>query len=159
LLAFHITDHAIELLGLGAAVALFTHRAPVFRRSGRALFAFALIMVGLAVIGVAGQAISNSDATKSVLQALENGNARLVLILIGILLAVVLNSSTAAIGLVLTLAESGALQSTPALVLMLGANVGTTLLSMLASLNHETLAGRRLALAHTSTKLLGAVVL
>ena len=159
LLALHITDHALELLGLGAAVALFTHRAPVFRRTGRALFAFALIMVGLAVIGTAGQDIAQNGATKSVLQVLESGNARLVLILIGTGLAIILNSSTATIGLVLTLAGSGALQPTPALVLMLGANVGTTLLSLLASLNQGTLGGRRLALAHTGTKLLGAALL
>jgi phosphate:Na+ symporter len=159
LLALHITDYALEFLGLTAAVALFTHRVPTFRRFGRALFAFALILLGLAAIGIASHNIAESEATRSLLRVLENDNARLVLVLIGTLLAIVLNSSTAAIGLVLTLAGSGALQPTPALVLVLGANVGTTLLSMLASLYQGTLAGRRLALVHTGTKLLGAVLL
>jgi phosphate:Na+ symporter len=158
LLALHITDHALELFGLGAAVALFTHRIPSFRRFGRVLFAFTLIVLGLAAIGAAGHSIAQNEATKSVLQVLENDNARVVLVLIGTLLAIVLNSSTATIGLVLTLAVSGALHPVPALVVMLGANVGTTLLSMLASLNQGTLAGRRLALVHTGTKLVGAII-
>jgi phosphate:Na+ symporter len=159
LLALRITDHAFELLGLGAAVALFTHRVPSFRRFGRVFFAFALIVLGLLAIGVAGYNIAHNDATKSLLHVLEDDNARLVLVLIGTLLAIILNSSTATIGLVLTLAASGALHLVPALVLMLGANVGTTLLSMLASLNQGAMAGRRLAVVHTGTKVLGAVIL
>jgi phosphate:Na+ symporter len=161
LLALHITDYALELLGLGVAVALFTHRTP-FRRPGRALFAFSLILLGLAIVGTAGRSLTSSEATVNVLQSLAS--APLVLVVIGTVLAIVLNSSTASIGLVLTLAAQGTLQPVgqpqiAALALMLGANIGTTLLAMLASLGAGTLCGRRLALVHSGTKLLGAICL
>jgi phosphate:Na+ symporter len=156
LLALHITDYALELVGLGAAVALFTHRT-AFRRPGRALFAFGLIVLGLATISAGSQPIAASPVTAAVLQALVD--APLVLVLIGALLSMVLNSSAASIGLILTLASSHALPPVAAIALMLGANVGTTLLAMIASLSGGTLAGRRLAVVHSGTKLLGALVL
>jgi phosphate:Na+ symporter len=161
LLAFHITDYSLEVLGVGAAIALFTHRSRVFGRPGRALFAFGLILLGLAAIGAAGQYFTlghtAGNTTLFSKDALEK--ASLVLFVVGALLAVALNSSSASIGLILTLASQTALPSKAALALMLGANVGTTVLPMLASLSRGTLTGRRLALAHASTKLLGALLL
>ncbi len=161
LLAFHITDYALELLGLGAAVALFTHRSRVFSRPGRALFAFGLILMGLAAIGAAGQYFTSGQTTGNTPLFSQDSleKASLVLFVLGTLLAIALNSSSASIGLVLTLAAHGALPSKAALALMLGANVGTTLLPMLTSLSKGSLTGRRLALAHTGTKLLGALLL
>ncbi|TMC22898.1 MAG: Na/Pi cotransporter family protein [Chloroflexi bacterium] len=156
LLAFHITDYGIPLIGLGTVIALFTHDRPTSRRSGRVLFAFGLIMLGLATIQAAGKPLAASPITAQILQSLAE--APPVLVLIGALLAVVLNSSAASIGLVLTLAENKALPTSAALALTLGANVGTTLLPLLASLNKGMLAGRRLALVHSGTKLLGAAI-
>jgi phosphate:Na+ symporter len=158
LLALHITDYALELFGLGVAVALFTHHTR-FRRPGRALFAFSLILLSLAIMGRTSQSLTSSEITVKVLQTLAS--APLVSVVIGAVLAIVLNSSTASIGLVLTLAAQGALQPAgqppiAALALMLGANIGTTLLSMLTSLGRGTLWGRRLALVHSGTKLFGA---
>ena len=161
LLAFHITDYALELLGLGAAVALFTHRSRVFSRPGRALFAFGLILMGLAAIAAAGQyfTLGQTAGTMPLFSKDALENASLVLFVVGTLLAIGLNSSSASIGLVLTLAAHGTLPSKAALALMLGANVGTTLLPMLTAISKGSLTGRRLALAHTSTKLLGALLL
>ena len=163
LLSFKITTHALALIGLGAVVALFTHRT-AFRRSGRALFAFGLIILGLAIIQTAGLFIAGSPTTKAILHTLED--APFVLALIGALLAVILNSITATIGLVFTLAVSngvaatsaGALSPVAMLALTLGANVGITLIPLLASFSKGVLAERHLALAHSSTRLLGATV-
>ncbi len=164
LLALHITNYALELLGLGVAVALFTHRTP-FRRPGRALFAFSLILLGLAVVGAAGQSLlasSGKDAVSVPTLLASLTSAPLVLVVIGAVLAMILNSSTASIGLVITLAAQGALQPVgqppvAALALMLGANIGTTLLSMFSAWSLGTLSGRRLALVHSGTKLFGAI--
>jgi phosphate:Na+ symporter len=156
LLALHITSYALELVGLGALVALMT-RSTRFRRFGQACFAFGLLMLGLAALSLGSQPIAASPLTASVLQTLVG--APLVLLLIGAVLAMVLSSSAASIGLILTLAATGALPVVAALALMLGANVGTTLTALLSSLQEGTLAGRRLALVHTGTKLVGALIL
>jgi phosphate:Na+ symporter len=155
LLALHITNYALELVGLGALLALFTHGTR-FRRLGQACFAFGLLMLGLAALSLGSQPIAANPLTARVLQTLVG--APLVLLLIGALLAMVFSSSAASIGLILTLAASGALPVAAALALMLGANVGTTLTPLLSSMQEGTLVGRRLALVHTGTKLSGALV-
>jgi phosphate:Na+ symporter len=58
----------------------------------------------------------------------------------------------------LVLAASGALPPVAALALVLGANVGSTMIALLPALGGGTAAGRRLALIHTGTKLAGAVI-
>ena len=156
LLALHITDYALELVGLGALVAMLTHRT-AFRRMGRACFAFGLIVLGLAALSQGSKPIAANPLTADVLQQLSG--APIVLLVIGAMLAMVLSSSAASIGLILTLASTGALPIVAALALMLGANVGTTLMALLSSLQGGTLAGRRLALVHTGTKLVGALIL
>ncbi len=157
LLALHITEYAFELLGLGVVVALLTHRSTIFRRPGQALFAFGLIVLGLAAIGAASQPLVENQNIKNALQALAN--APVVLVVMGTVLAILLNSSIASIGLVLTLAAKGALPPIAALAIMLGANLGTTALPLLSALSQGTLSGRRLALVHSGTKLLGVFLL
>ncbi|MBV9386423.1 MAG: Na/Pi cotransporter family protein [Chroococcidiopsidaceae cyanobacterium CP_BM_ER_R8_30] len=155
LLTFHITDYALELLGLGAAVALWTRRT-VWRDFGRATFSFGLVFVGLAMINASSAPIAESPITKAVLQALSS--SPFVLALVGALLAAAFVSSTATIGLVLVLAAGGALPLTAALALTLGANVGTTLTPLLTALNRGKIAGVRLAFIYVGTRLLGALL-
>jgi phosphate:Na+ symporter len=81
-----------------------------------------------------------------------------VLALAGMLLAMAFASSAAAIGLVLVLASNGTLPLAAAFALMLGANVGSTMMAMLTSLSGNSLVGRRVAFLHTGTKLAGATI-
>ncbi|MGI2904421.1 Na/Pi cotransporter family protein [Tolypothrix sp. VBCCA 56010] len=155
LLAFHITDHALEMLGLGAAVALFTSRTTL-RHIGRGIFSFGLVLVGLAMIDASSTPIAASPITKVILQALSS--SPLVLVLTGTLLACAFVSSTATIGLVLVLAAGGALPLNAALAVTLGANVGTTIAPLLTALNRGSITGRRLAFIYVGTRLFGAVV-
>lgn len=155
LLTLDITEHAFVILGLGTAAALFMKRTPL-RPVGQALFAFGLIIIGLAILETASQPIANHPLTAAVLNTLVD--APLVLGLIGCMLAIIFTSSAASIGLVIILAANGALPVTAALALMLGANVGTTMMALLSAIGSNSNAGRRLAYLHSGTKLIGVLV-
>ncbi|MBO0792895.1 MAG: Na/Pi cotransporter family protein, partial [Ktedonobacteraceae bacterium] len=155
LLALHITSYALEILGLGTAIALFTRRTKA-RAIGQAVFAFGLILVGLAALEAGSQPIAASPLTADILKALVG--APFVLALIGAFLAIAFTSSAASIGLVIVLATSGALPPVAALAIMLGSNVGTTCTALITALGSASRVGRRLAFLHTGTKLLGVVV-
>jgi phosphate:Na+ symporter len=155
LLAFHITDYALLILGAGAALGLLTHRKPQ-KDIGQAAFGFGVILLGLAALQTGSAPIAASPITAEVLKALTG--APLVLALLGMLLALAFASSAAAIGLVLVLTAGGALPPLAALALMFGANIGSTLTALLTALGHSSITGRRLALLHTGTKSLGAVI-
>ena len=155
LLALHITDYAIVLAGLGAAAAMATRRG-TRRDIGQALFGFGLVLLGLAALQAGSTPIAASPATAGVLQALAK--SPLVLMLVGVALAMIFTSSAATIGLVLALAANGTLSPLPALAIMLGANVGSTVTALLTAVSGGSVVGRRLALIHTGTKLVGAMV-
>jgi phosphate:Na+ symporter len=84
LLAFHITDYALEILGLAAVFALLT-RTTKLQDVGRGLFNFALMLVGLAMIDASSAPIAGSSITNALLQTLAQ--SPLVLLLLGVLLA------------------------------------------------------------------------
>jgi phosphate:Na+ symporter len=155
LLAFHIVDHALEFLGLGAAFALLSQRTKL-RDVGRGLFSFSLILVGLAMIDASSTPIANSSITNTIMQTLAQ--SPLILLLLGVLLSAVFVSSIAAIGIVMVLAAGGALPLTAALAVTLGANIGTTLTPLLSALNQGNMAGRRLGIIYTGTRLAGVAV-
>jgi phosphate:Na+ symporter len=155
LLALHITDYALVLAGLGAAAAMAARRTAL-REVGQTFFGFGLVLLGLAALQHGSTPIAASHVTAEVLRTLTG--APFVLALMGMLLAIVFASSAAAIGLVLVLAANGALPLVAALALMLGANVGSTVTALLTALSGGSVAGKRLALLHTGTKLAGAAV-
>ncbi len=155
LLAFHFTDYALEFLGLAAAIALLTQRTRL-RDVGRGVFSFGLVLVGLAMIDASSTPIADSTITNAIMQTLAQ--SPLVLLLLGVLLAAVFVSSIAAIGIVMVLATGGALPLTAALAVTLGANIGTTLTPLVSALNQSNIAGRRLGILYTGTRLLGVAV-
>ncbi len=155
LLTLHITDYALVLAGLGAAAAMLTRRTAL-RELGQAFFGFGLVLLGLAALQYGSTPIAASHVTAEVLRTLTG--APFVLALIGMALAMAFFSSAAAIGLVLVLAANGTLPLVAALALMLGANVGSTVPALLTALSGGSVAGRRLALIHTGTKLTSAMV-
>jgi phosphate:Na+ symporter len=152
LLVFHITDYAFVFAGLAAAAAMAT-RHSALRNVGQAIFGFGLVLLGLAALNSGSVPIATSPVTAEVLKSLAR--APIVLVVAGMLLAVAFASSAATIGVVLVLASNGTLPLIAALALMLGANVGSTMMAMLTSLTEGSPTGRRLALLHTGTKLVG----
>jgi phosphate:Na+ symporter len=76
---------------------------------------------------------------------------------IGIVITVVLQSSTASLVLVLTALAAGQIEYKNALALAIGANIGTTVTAVLGALN-SNIAGKRLAAAHLIFNVLTGVV-
>lgn len=152
-IALHLFDHIFVIIGIATTIALCTHRTP-YRSLGRLCFAFGLIMLGLSELITGSAPLVTYPATVMMLQALAG--VPIVLFFCGAVLTILLNSSTAFIGLVIMLATTGALPTSAALALMLGANVGTTVMALLLSMHEGTVTGRRLAVVHLGTKFIGA---
>jgi Na/Pi-cotransporter len=75
---------------------------------------------------------------------------------IGALLTVVIQSSSASIGIIMALAGSGLINFYTAMPLMLGANVGTTITAVIACIPTNRRA-KQVALSHVLTKTIGTV--
>ena len=154
LLAFRFTDYALEFLGLAATFAFLSRRSKL-RDVGRGIFSFGLVLVGLTMIDASSTPIASSPITSAIMQTLAK--SPLILLLLGILLSAVFVSSIAAIGIVIVLASGGALPLSAALAITLGANIGTTLTPLITSLTQGNIAGKRLGIVYTGTRLTGAI--
>ena len=136
-------------------VVMFTTRqASVAGRVGRVLIGLGLITLALHLIVEATRPLTASPAVRALLVALPN--EVLLDIAVGAALTVASYSSLAIVLLTATLAETGLLTTPVALGLVLGANVGSGLLALVAtgSASPEV---RRLPLGNLLFKLIGVV--
>ncbi len=134
---------ALPFIGVGALMRLLAsgRRAHL----GLALAGFGLIFVGVDTLQ-AGMAELATRVDPGRFQA-HDLNGRLLLVLVGMVMTVVMQSSSAAVAATLTALHAGALRIEDAAVLVIGQNVGTTVKAVLAAIGASTPA-RRTAVAH-----------
>jgi phosphate:Na+ symporter len=137
-------------------VVMFTTRQDsTVGRVGRVLIGLGLITLALQLIVEATRPLTESPPVRALLVALPN--EVLLDILVGAVLTVLSYSSLAIVLLTATLATSGMVPTTVALGLVLGANVGSAVLALLATSNAAPQA-RRLPLGNLVFKASGALI-
>jgi phosphate:Na+ symporter len=127
------------------------------------ILGFGLLFFGMGMMGSELKTIgtfptfisffSSFDCVPEAGQAMPFGNV-LGAFIIGGFLTVIIQSSSASIGIIMALAGSGLINFYTAMPLMLGANVGTTITAVLASIPANR-RGKQVALAHVLTKAAG----
>ena len=80
----------------------------------------------------------------------------LLLVIVGVIFTALLQSSSAATGIVITMVGTGVLELDLALFIVMGANIGTCVTALLASIGGTTNA-KRVALIHFTNNTIGAV--
>lgn len=152
-LKFKVEALAMPLVALGALLRLTGQG----RRSalGTALAGFGLLFMGIALLqqafaGLAGRiSLPEGEGPLAVLAQLG----------IGLLMTVLMQSSSAAMAITLTAAQGGLIGPQGAAAVVIGANIGTTVTALLAAIG-ATPNARRAASAHVVFNLLtGAVAL
>ncbi|MBQ8255325.1 MAG: Na/Pi cotransporter family protein [Clostridia bacterium] len=122
-----------------------------------------LIFVGLEIMGSEG-AFRNPlilNMFQNASEAVMNGGVRfiapLLLVVIGIFFTALIQSSSAATGVIITMVGAGALTLDLAIFLVIGANVGTCVTALLAAVGGKANA-KRVALIHLTFNAVGAVL-
>ncbi|MDT8440950.1 MAG: Na/Pi cotransporter family protein [Desulfuromonadales bacterium] len=155
LIAFKITKFALPAIGVGTGLKLFSKNKQ-WSYIGEVLLGFGLLFFGMAVMKDAFDPIKASEDFRQMF--LVVGNNHLLGVLLGALLTILVQSSTATIGITLALASSGLLTFEASVALILGENIGTTVTANLAAIG-TNLAARRTALAHFLFNTLGVAYL
>jgi phosphate:Na+ symporter len=122
----------------------------------RAFLGVALMLYGMGQISAASQPLKQSELVLQLIGATASNPA--VAIFLATLLTIVLQSSVAMIGVLLTFTSSGTMTLEQAMPFVLGANLGTTLLPFLTGLRART-DGRRLAYVHVGMKLVAVALI
>jgi phosphate:Na+ symporter len=122
---------------------------------GNVLAGLGFFFFGIAMMKTGFDAYSNTlDLSAG---GMEGITADLFYVFIGILLTIILQSSSATIAIILTVLAAGQIEYTYALALVIGANVGTTVTAVIAALA-SNIDGKRMAVAHVTFKILTGVL-
>ncbi len=144
LIAFKVTKFALPAIGLGTGFKLFAKNKK-WSYFGEILLGFGLLFFGLSVMKQAFDPLKTSDEFRQLFMLV--GDNHLLGIAIGAVLTMIVQSSSATIGITIALATSGILSFDASIALILGENIGTTITANLAAIG-TNLAARRTAFAH-----------
>jgi phosphate:Na+ symporter len=127
----------------------------VFGRIGRVVIGFGLILLSLQLIVAATQPLIEAPAVRQLIVSLPN--EPLLDIVVGAALTVLAYSSLAIVLLTATLAGAGLVPVPVALGLVLGANIGSGVLAVLATARSD-MASRRLPVGNLAFKVIGTAL-
>ena len=158
-----LTAAALPMIFLGALIKLLASGR--VSGAGAALAGFGLVLFGLTTLqqGMGGLAERLHPADlPAVLAGPDTGwwwgmLGALVLVVVGLVMTAVMQSSTAAIAVTLSAYYAGAVGLDQGCALIIGQNIGTATSSALAAIGASTTA-KRLAIAYVLFKLIAAVI-
>jgi phosphate:Na+ symporter len=154
LLTFNLQDFAGLFILIGGIGFLFMSRS-LFKGTGQMFLGLGVIFLGMSIISNAGNLAAGNNDIKLLFSVIEHYPW---IVFIGTaLLALVLQSSTASIGLGIGLAKGGLVSATILVPWILGANLGIGLTMMIAG--WRSVEGRRLALGSIFLKSFGALLI
>ncbi len=155
LIAFHVTDYAIALIGLGLAIVLFAKRHQL-RTIGDGLLGFGFVFLSIKIMTGAMAPLQQSALFRDVMVALVG--SPFTGIVLSALFTAMVHSSAATIGIAIALGANGLIPLEGAIHIVLGANLGTCSTALMASLRAPSEA-RRVAWAHLLFKLTGVLLI
>jgi phosphate:Na+ symporter len=155
LIAFKIQNYALPAIAAGVLLKFFIGRRK-WVYVGDVLLGFGLVFFGLAIMK-AGFAPLKEDAEFIAFFTRFNADTYggiLLCVLVGSVLTMILQSSSATVGITMALASQGLLTFEASVALILGENIGTTITAELASVG-ASINAHRTARAHTLFNVIG----
>ena len=144
LIAFKVSQFALPAIALGTGLKFFSKNKK-YVYIGEIILGFGLLFFGLTTMKHAFNPLKASEDFRQLF--LMVGDYKLLGVLIGALLTIIVQSSSATIGITLALASSGLISFEASVALILGENIGTTITANLAAIG-TNLAARRTAFSH-----------
>jgi len=160
LIAFKLSDAALPAIAAGVFLKFFTQKKK-YRYVGEFVLGFGLLFFGMTVMGDGLGPIKKDPVFIEFFTRfnVDTFGGILLCVLVGTVLTVLVQSSSATIGLTMTLATQGLLTFPAAMALVLGENIGTTITAQLARLGSTNINAHRTANAHTIFNVIGVVIM
>jgi len=154
LVAFRITDAWVFLAAFGFA-AFFFFKKKMIKNSGLVTFALGMVLLGMALMSQAMVPLRHDPAFQQLMLSFSDN--RIWGMLAGALFTALVQSSTAATGVIVAMTLQDLIPFEAALPLILGTNIGTTITAVFASIG-GTVSARRAAMAHVLFNVFGVIV-
>lgn len=153
IIAFKVTQYALIAVIIGFAMQFFFERELV-RRYGVMIFGLGLVFFGMHMMGAATQPLRSYAPFIELLAGMDS---RLLAILLSAAFTALVQSSSATTGVIIVLGSQGLISLEQGIALVLGANIGTCVTALLASIGKQRV-GLRAALVHVFFNIAGVVI-
>jgi len=160
MIAFKLTKAALPAIALGVVLKYFSKKRS-YRHIGDIILGFGLLFYGMTVMKYGLSPIKSDPGFIEFFTTFSTDSIGGILLCIsmGTLLTVAVQSSSATVGLTMTLAASGLLTFPTALALVLGENIGTTVTAQLSTIGSHNAEAHRTANAHTIFNVIGVGII
>jgi len=153
IIAFKISHYYLPVIAIGFIL------GEVFRGKrmgdvGRTLLGFGILFLGMNVLSTGLRQLSEVPAVLNLLRSC--GTSVSLGVLVGAGVTALIQSSSAMTAMVIAMGSAGILTLPAAIALILGANIGTTITGLIASIG-SSLSSKRLAIAQVLVNVLGVL--
>lgn len=159
IISVNINQYALLLVGLGFIPGLFS-KTERWQHLGKSILGLGLVYLGLQIMSTGFLPLKDNVAFMESISYFsgEHYGAYIASILMGCLLTMIVQSSSAMVGITMALAASAVVPYHTAIAMVLGENIGTTITALLASIGGNVNA-KRAARAHASLKVIGVLLM
>jgi phosphate:Na+ symporter len=160
LIAFKLSDLALPAIAIGVPLKYFTTRKS-HRYLGEVILGFGLLFFGMTVMGDSLKPLCLDPTFTSFFTKFDASTTGglILCVVTGAVLTMIVQSSSATVGLTMTFATQGLIGFPAAMALVLGENIGTTITAELATIGAENINAHRAARAHTLFNVLGVCLM
>jgi phosphate:Na+ symporter len=159
ILAVKVGKYGLLLIAIGVFPMLFSKNDRV-SASSKVLVALGMIFFGLQIMSGAFTPLRSDEGFMNLMLILDAQSLLSILgcVAIGCMMTLVIQSSSAMLGITIALALTGAIPLPTAVALVMGENIGTTITAQFAGIG-GSVAARRAAMAHSVFNVLGVVII
>lgn len=160
MIAFKLTKVALPAIAFGVVLKYFSKKRS-YRHIGDIVLGFGLLFYGMTVMKYGLAPIKSDPQFIEFFTTFNTDSIGGILLCIsmGTVLTIAVQSSSATVGLTMTLAASGLLTYPTALALVLGENIGTTVTAQLSTIGSHNTEAHRTANAHTIFNVIGVGIM
>ncbi len=160
IIAFKLTVLALPAIAIGVPLKFFSKRRR-YRYIGEIILGFGLLFYGMTVMSDGLDPLKNNPIFVDFFTRFSGDSmgGRILCIATGCIVTMIIQSSSATVGLTMALATQGLLNFPAAMALVLGENIGTTITAQLATIGSNNVNAHRAANAHTMFNVIGVCIL
>ncbi|MFH2092894.1 MAG: Na/Pi cotransporter family protein [Pseudomonadota bacterium] len=160
MIAFKLTSLALPAIAIGVPMKYFSKQRK-YRYIGDIILGFGLLFYGMTVMNHGLSPIKSDPQFIAFFTKFNTDSFGGILLCVsmGTILTIMVQSSSATVGLTMTLALQGLLSFPTAMALVLGENIGTTITAEIATLGSSSISAHQTARAHTLFNVIGVSIM
>ncbi len=153
IMAFNIADYALPILSIGIFVMIFAKK-DLPKNIATLMVGFGMLFFGMLMMKNAIMPFKNSPLLSDIF--VKFSSHPILGVLAGMFITMIIQSSSATVGLTLALIQAGLLTIDSAIPIILGDNIGTCITAALAAIGGN-ISAKRVAAAHFGFNIIGTI--